>query len=79
MVAELDAVSAGGWLSLVEGALKSFFTNPVVAGIAGALILGGGIGTVGGPCTIKTKLQALRHSGASDPGNSRTLAVRERS
>jgi hypothetical protein len=47
-IKELDAVAAGGWLSSIESALKSFFTNPVVAGVAGAIIVGGGISTLGG-------------------------------
>ena len=47
-IKELDAVAAGGWLSSIESDLKSFFTNPVVAGVAGAIILGGGINTLGG-------------------------------
>jgi hypothetical protein len=47
-IEELDAVAAGGWLSSLAGDLKSFFTNPVVAGVAGAIILGGGIVTAGG-------------------------------
>ena len=56
-IKELDAVAAAGWLSSIESDLKSFFTNPVVAGVAGAIILGGGINTLGGPCTIRTKLR----------------------
>jgi hypothetical protein len=48
-IKELDAVAAGGWLSTIENDLKGFFTNPVVAGVAGAIILGGGIITAGDP------------------------------
>jgi hypothetical protein len=47
-IKELDAVAAGGWLSTIENDLKSFFTNPVVVGIAGAIIGGGGLITLGG-------------------------------
>ena len=47
-IEELDAVAAGGWLSSIENALKSFFTNPVVVVVAGAIIGGGGISTLGG-------------------------------
>ncbi|SFO97559.1 hypothetical protein SAMN05216330_105188 [Bradyrhizobium sp. Ghvi] len=49
---ELDNVAGGGWFgSLVhsiEHGLKSFFTNPVVAGIAAGVILVGGIVTGAG-------------------------------
>ena len=49
---ELDSVAGGGWFgSLVhsiEHGLKSFFTNPVVAGIAAGVILVGGIVTGAG-------------------------------
>ncbi|MBC9878644.1 hypothetical protein G8O24_14985 [Bradyrhizobium sp. INPA01-394B] len=48
---QLDGVAGGGWFgSLVhsiEHGLKSFFTNPVVAGIAAGVILVGGIVTGG--------------------------------
>ena len=49
---QLDNVAGGGWFSSfvhsVEHGLKSFFTNPVVAGIAAGVILVGGIVTGAG-------------------------------
>ena len=52
-IEELDAVAAGGWLgnaaSWVGHEVNSFFTNPVVAGLAGAIVVGGGLIALGGP------------------------------
>lgn len=50
-VEELDAIAAGGWFSSavhwVEHEAKSFFTNPVVAGVAAGIIAVGAIVTGG--------------------------------
>lgn len=49
---QLDEVAGGGWFSSlvhgIEHGLKSFFTNPVVAGVAAGIILVGGIVTGAG-------------------------------
>ena len=48
---ELDEISAGGFFGnlwhKVEHGLKSFFTNPVVAGVAAGIIFVGAIVTGG--------------------------------
>jgi hypothetical protein len=47
---ELDAIAAGwslgGLVNSIESGLKSFFTNPGVAGLAGGFVIAGAIGAL---------------------------------
>lgn len=57
---QLDGVAGGSWFSSlvhsVEHGLKSFFTNPVVAGIAAGIIVVGGIVTGAGGGNLPQRL-----------------------
>jgi hypothetical protein len=63
-IEELDAIAGGGWFSSavhwveheahsIGSGLKSFFTNPVVAGIAAGIIAVGAIVTGGSALRAK--------------------------